>query len=48
MNPTVTGIVGTNADLFPLILKMYIPSGAIIADVTYGKGVFWKNVDTTK
>lgn len=43
----LTALVGTNADLFPHILNLYSFEGAAIADVTYGKGVFWKNVDTT-
>ena len=36
--------VGTNADIFPSILALYVPPGGTIADVTFGKGVFWKNV----
>lgn len=41
----LTAKVGTNADLFPNILRLYAGTGDRIADVTYGKGVFWKNVD---
>lgn len=37
-----------NADVFPKILKLHVPEGAVIADVTYGSGVFWKNVDLSK
>jgi hypothetical protein len=33
-----------NDDLFPRILQLYVRPGSVIADVTYGKGVFWKNV----
>ena len=40
--------IGTNADVFPDILHLYVPDGTVVADVTYGKGVFWKNVDTSK
>src|ERR1700752_2817572 len=36
---------GTNDDLFPQILALYVPKGSIVADVTYGGGVFWKNVE---
>lgn len=36
--------VGDNSDLFPLILQLHVPKGSIVADVTYGKGVFWRNV----
>ncbi len=39
---------GNNAELFPQILDLYIQPNSIIADVTYGKGVFWKNVDLSK
>ncbi len=33
-----------NADVFPKILDLHVPVGSVIADVTWGKGVFWKNV----
>lgn len=36
--------VGGNADLFPNILHLHVPRGSRIADVTWGKGVFWKKV----
>ena len=36
--------VGGNADLFPRILGLHVPTGATVADVTYGGGVFWRNV----
>lgn len=35
---------GTNAEIFPNILKLYVPPKSKIADVTYGKGAFWRNV----
>lgn len=37
--------VGGNAELFPSILKLHVPEGSRIADVTYGQGVFWKQVE---
>ena len=40
--------VGNNADIFPHVLKLHVAAGAKIADVTYGKGVFWKKVDTSE
>jgi hypothetical protein len=43
-----TAQIGTNADLVPDILSLYVPEGSIVADVTFGKGVFWRNVDTSK
>ncbi len=37
-----------NADICPKILKLFVPNKSTIADVTYGKGAFWKKVDTKK
>lgn len=37
--------VRNNEEIFPKILALYVPDGAVIADVTYGKGVFWKKVE---
>ena len=34
----------TNDEVFPHILKLYVTEGSLVADVTYGKGVFWKNI----
>ena len=33
-----------NDAVFPRILDLYVSSGSVVADVTYGKGVFWRNV----
>jgi hypothetical protein len=35
---------GTNEDIFPGILSLYVATGSTVADVTYGRGVFWKKV----
>lgn len=35
----------TNDAVFPNILALYALNGATVADVTFGKGIFWKNVD---
>jgi hypothetical protein len=35
---------GTNDGVFPSILKLYVPLGSRVADITYGGGVFWRNV----
>jgi hypothetical protein len=35
---------GTNDEVFPLVLSLYVPKGSTVADVTYGKGVFWRQV----
>jgi hypothetical protein len=34
----------TNDEVFPQILSLYVARGSRVADVTYGKGVFWKQV----
>jgi len=39
-----TAHVGTNEEVFPRILDLHVPRGAVVADVTYGKGIFWKHV----
>jgi len=39
--------VGQNAPLFADILRLHVPHGSKIADVTYGKGAFWREVDRT-
>lgn len=36
---------GTNDDVFPHLLSLHVPKGSRIADVTYGRGVFWKKVN---
>lgn len=36
--------VGGNEDLFPQILSLYVAPGSIVADATYGRGVFWKKI----
>ncbi len=36
--------MGTNDEVFPLILSLYVEPGSTVADVTYGKGVFWRRV----
>lgn len=41
---TVSAHVGTNSDVFPCILDLHVPAGSVVADVTYGKGIFWQKV----
>ncbi len=36
--------VGDNAEIFPKILSLHVPQGSVVADVTFGKGVFWKKI----
>ncbi|MFA7235695.1 MAG: DNA methyltransferase [Phycisphaeraceae bacterium] len=40
--------VGGNSELFPKILDLHVPVGSVIADVTYGSGVFWRNIPKGK
>ena len=40
----VSARVGTNEELFPLILGLHVPKGSVVADVTYGSGIFWKHI----
>lgn len=42
---TVGAHVGANSRVFPRILDLHVPRGSVVADVTHGKGVFWKEVD---
>jgi len=39
-----TAYQGTNEDVFPQVISLYVAPGSTVADVTYGKGVFWKRV----
>lgn len=45
---TFSASVATNADVFPSILDLHVPEGSIVADVTYGQGIFWRKVPTGK
>lgn len=46
MQPIMTAMSGNNADLISNVWSLYKPEiMSVIADVTYGKGVFWKNID---
>ncbi len=33
-----------NEDIFPRIIQLYVPQKSVVADVTFGKGVFWRNI----
>lgn len=44
----MSAFVSGNAEVFPQILDLHVPDGARIADVTFGTGVFWKNVDRSR
>jgi hypothetical protein len=40
----VTAFVAGNAEVFPKIMELHVPKGSVVADVTFGKGIFWKNI----
>jgi hypothetical protein len=47
-NVILTSKRGNNADLLASAFDLYAPDGAVIADLTYGKGSFWKRIDRDK
>jgi DNA methylase len=40
----LSAAVGGNAEMFAEIAELHLPLGGVIADATYGKGVFWQNI----
>ena len=44
--PTV--VIGNNSHMIVNVSKLYLADGDRVADVTYGKGVFWKLIDRSK
>lgn len=36
--------VGLNEEIFPRVLELYVSRGSKVADVTFGKGAFWRRV----
>lgn len=38
--------VGGNAELFAKVMRLHVPRGSRVADVTYGRGVFWTGVES--
>ncbi len=43
-NIIMSAHLGNNAEVFFQILELHVPHGSVIADVTFGKGVFWTKV----
>lgn len=37
--------VGHNAAIFPHVMRLHVPVGSTVADVTFGRGTFWKKID---
>lgn len=48
ITPILTAVTGTNADLIPEIFSLHVAKGSVVADVTYGQGVFWRNIDASQ
>ena len=47
--PPVTTVTFTdNADLLATAAKLFLHDGMRVADVTYGKGIFWRKIDTSR
>ncbi len=44
----LTARVGTNADLLADAFNLFVPTGVTVADVTYGRGNFWSELDQTQ
>lgn len=42
----LSAYTGTNDEVFPRVLRLHVEPGARVADVTFGRGVFWKQLDT--
>jgi hypothetical protein len=40
-----SSITGDNSVLISQVAKLYLKPGDVVADVTYGKGIFWKKID---
>jgi hypothetical protein len=40
----LSAYAGDNAEVFPQVLRLHVPRGLKVADVTYGKGVFWRDI----
>ena len=36
--------IDRNRQVFPEIMRLYVAKGSVVADVTYGKGVFWRDI----
>ena len=43
-----TSYTGDNSQLIARVAELYLREGQVIADLTFGKGVFWKQLDMSK
>lgn len=47
-NVIVSAYVDNNDVVFRDIMSLYVPENSIVADVTFGQGVFWNKIDLSK
>jgi hypothetical protein len=47
-NVILSSHIGDNAGVFEQILRLHVPDGSLVADVTWGTGAFWKLVPEGK
>ena len=40
--------VDSNGSVFPQVLALYVPHGSRIADVTFGRGAFWREIPANR
>jgi len=40
----LSAYLGTNDLVFPHLMSLYVPVGSVVADVTFGSGVFWRRI----
>lgn len=40
----LTAHTGPNENVFPWVMRLHVPPKSVVADVTYGKGIFWKHI----
>ena len=45
-DPIYSCVYGENQDLFREVADLYLKEGDRVADVTFGRGAFWKQIDT--
>ena len=41
----LSAYAASNEQVFPRVLALYVAPGSVVADVTHGKGVFWRLVE---
>lgn len=44
----LSAYAASNEQVFPPVLALYVAPGSIVADVTHGKGVFWRLVEPAR